>query len=91
MQPDQVRKFDAYDPFPGAADSKFGFKMGSASYAPWFSLYDRSSGQGLFIGYDYFGRWASSFMAAQDQSINSHFKLAGYHQTLAPGSVDYDA
>ena len=58
---DQVRNFDAYDPFPGAADSKFGFKMGSASYAPWFSLYDRTSGQGLFIGYDYFGRWASSF------------------------------
>ena len=86
LQANHVRNFDAYDPFPGAADSKFGFKMGSASYAPWFALYDRASRQGLFIGYDYFGRWASSFAPAEDQSVTSHFKLAGYHQTLAPGA-----
>ena len=61
LEANHIRNFDAYDPFPGAADSKFGFKMGSASYAPWFALYDRASRQGLFIGYDYFGRWASSF------------------------------
>ncbi len=82
----QHRNFDSYDPFPGAADSKFGFKMGSASYAPWFALYDRSSKQGLFIGYDYFGRWQASFAPAQNQSITSQFKLAGYRQTLAPGA-----
>jgi len=86
FQANQNRNFDSYDPFPGAKDSKFGFKMGSASYAPWFALYDRSSKQGLFIGFDYFGRWTSSFMPAQDQTVTSMFKLAGYRQTLAPGA-----
>jgi hypothetical protein len=86
LQLNQDRKFDSYDPFPGAKDPKFGFKMGSATYAPWFALYDRSSKQGLFIGFDYFGRWASSFMPVQDKTISSQFRLAGYRQTLAPGT-----
>jgi hypothetical protein len=80
------RKFDSYDPFPGAADSKFEFKMGSASYAPWFALYDHSSRQGVFVGFDYFGRWASSVIAAQNQSITMQLRLAGYRQVIAPGS-----
>jgi hypothetical protein len=86
LQANRLRKFDSYDPFPGAKDSKFGFKMGSASYAPWFALYSRSSKQGMFIGFDYFGRWATSFAPAQDQTVISTFRLAGYHQTLAPGA-----
>ena len=86
LQPNQDRKFDSYDPYPGAKDSKFEFKMGSASYAPWFALYDRSSKQGLFIGFDYFGRWASDFTTGRDEKISSQLKLAGYHQTLSPGA-----
>ena len=86
FQANKSRTFDSFDPFPGAADSKFGFKMGSASYAPWFALYDRSSKQGLFIGFDYFGRWTSSFIPAQDDSVTVQLKVAGYRQTLAPGA-----
>jgi len=85
LKPGVERKFDSYDPFPGAADSKFEFKMGSASYAPWFALYDRSSRQGLFIGFDYFGRWASTFAPQKDGAVNSAIKLAGYRVNLPPG------
>jgi hypothetical protein len=60
--------------------------MGSASYAPWFALYDHSSRQGVFVGFDYFGRWASSVIAAQNQSITMQLRLAGYRQVIAPGS-----
>jgi hypothetical protein len=86
LRPGQERKFDSYDPFPGVKKSKFEFKMGSATYAPWFALYDRPSKQGMFIGFDYFGRWNSTFAPAQDQSVSSQFKLAGYRQALAPGA-----
>lgn len=79
------RMFDSYDPFPGAAKSRYGFKMGSAIYAPWNALYDRSSNQGLFIGFDYFGHWTSSFTAGEDGSVRAEFQVAGHHQILAPG------
>ena len=78
-------KFDSYDPFPGAADSKVEFKMGSASYAPWFALFDHRLKQGVFVGFDYFGRWASTVMAARDQSITMQLKLAGYRQVITQG------
>jgi hypothetical protein len=86
LQANQSRNFDSYDAFPGAKDSKFEFKMGSASYAPWFALFSRSSKQGLFMGFDYFGRWASSFAPGQDQRVTATFRLAGYHQVLNPGA-----
>jgi hypothetical protein len=79
------RKFDSYDPFPGAPKSKYRFKMASATYAPWNALFNRSSGQGLFIGFDYFGHWTSSFTAGEDGLLRAEFKVAGHHQTLAPG------
>ena len=85
LQPGLPRKFDSYDPFPGVAQSKYGIKMGSAIYAPWNALFDRSTGQGMFIGFDYFGHWTSSFKAGEDGSIRVEFRVAGHHQTLAPG------
>ncbi len=85
LQPGLPRKFDSYDPFPGVAQSKYGFKMGTATYAPWNALFDRSSGQGLFMGFDYFGHWTSSFVAGEDGSIRTEFRVAGHHQTLRPG------
>ncbi|MGO4211869.1 hypothetical protein AB4043_13710, partial [Terriglobus sp. YAF25] len=80
------RNFDSYDPFPGATNSRFGFKMGSATYAPWFALFDRAQQEGIVVGFDYFGRWASSFRPNADQSISMQLKVAGYHQSLAPGA-----
>ncbi|MCL5744453.1 MAG: hypothetical protein M1541_11100, partial [Acidobacteria bacterium] len=85
LQPDLPRKFDSYDPFPGSDRSKYAFKMGTATYAPWNALYDRVSKQGLFIGFDYFGHWTSVFAGAADGSLEAEFRVAGHHQILAPG------
>ncbi len=81
------REFDSYDPFPGAADSKFGFKMGSATYAPWYSLYDAHDKQGVFLGFDYFGRWASSFTLSSPASVSIGLKVSGYRKVLNPGET----
>ncbi|MEN6535752.1 MAG: hypothetical protein ABFD89_18960 [Bryobacteraceae bacterium] len=84
LQPGSPRRFDSYDPFPGTAKSKYGFRMGSASYAPWNALFNRSSGQGVFIGFDYFGHWMSGFSAGEDGAVRGEFRVAGHHQLLAP-------
>ena len=50
---------------PLAADASRVFGAGSASYAPWVALYDHASKDGMFIGWDYFGHWASSYTLDQ--------------------------
>jgi hypothetical protein len=59
--------------------------MGSATYAPWNALMNRGNGDGLFIGWDYFGHWASDFTATANGIVNVDFKVAGHKQALAPG------
>jgi hypothetical protein len=79
------RDFDSYDPFPGLAGAKYGFRMGSSTYAPWNALLDKTTRQGIFLGWDYFGHWASRFEAEADGRIRIEFRVAGHRQTLAPG------
>jgi len=62
----------------------YGFRPGTSSYAPWYALLDRDTGDGIFIGWDYFGHWASSFDLS-DGTIKARLKVAGHKQTLAPG------
>lgn len=63
----------------------YGFRPGSASYAPWYSLYGNDTKQGVFIGWDYFGHWTSSFSLNSNGSVTVQLKLAGHKQSLAPG------
>ncbi len=69
-------------PVPGAGRS---FRMGSSSYAPWNALMSRETGEGLFIGWDYFGHWASDFTLTESGAVNARFRVAGYEKTLQPG------
>ncbi len=62
-----------------------GFRAGTASYAPWYALYNRSSKDGLFIGWDYFGHWSSAFSRRADGSVGTQLTVAGHKQILAPG------
>ena len=62
-----------------------GHRMASSSYAPWYTLFDRQSQDGLIIGWDYMGHWASRFAAGGDGTIQASLKVAGHRQTLAAG------
>ncbi|MHB8522514.1 MAG: alpha-amylase family protein [Limisphaerales bacterium] len=66
-------------------DTRHGFRPGSASYAPWYALYAQDTKQGVFIGWDYFGHWTSSFALHPNGSVTAQLGVAGYRQTLAPG------
>ena len=39
----------------------YGPRMGSQSYAPWYALLAKDTHEGVVVGWDYFGHWASSF------------------------------
>ncbi|MBI4165371.1 MAG: alpha-galactosidase [Acidobacteria bacterium] len=60
-------------------------KVGSSSYAPWVALVDRQTQDGVFIGWDYFGHWASSYALAADGGVSVKLHVAGFRRTLAPG------
>ena len=53
----------------GAGGGGYGFRMGTSTYAPWYALLGRDTGDGLVIGWDYFGHWASSFERAADGTV----------------------
>lgn len=65
------------------ADPNYHFRMGTASYAPWYALTNGKSG--LVIGWDYFGHWTSGFDLAPDGLVTSELRVAEYNKTLAPG------
>lgn len=62
-----------------------GVRMGSSSYAPWTALFSRDTKAGIFIGWDYFGHWGSSYTHNLDGSVTVRLHVAGHRQTLAPG------
>jgi hypothetical protein len=63
----------------------YGPRMGSQSYAPWYALLAKDTHEGVVVGWDYFGHWASSFQRQRNGSVTMQLKVAGYKRTLAPG------
>ena len=92
------RGFDSYEHFPyepgtvppptgKANDSLWAYRWrpGSASYAPWTALQGRDGQGGLFVGWDYFGHWRSSYTLSADGSVSGKLVVAGFTRKLAPG------
>jgi hypothetical protein len=63
----------------------YGFRMGTGSYAPWYALLAKDTHDGVVVGWDYFGHWASSFQVNAGGAVTVQLKVAGHKQTLAPG------
>jgi hypothetical protein len=68
-----------------ARDTRYHGRPGTLSYAPWAALFSKDTRDGLFVGWDYFGHWASSFALGADGAVTVQLKVAGHKQTLAPG------
>ena len=69
----------------GQASGGYGFRPGTSTYAPWYALYNRDTKQGVFVGWDYFGHWTSSFSANAQGDVAAGLEVAGYKNTLEPG------
>ena len=70
-----------------STDEKPGFRAGSSSYAPWAALYNRTTREGMFIGWDYFGHWGSSYTLDRDGRVAARLHVAGYKRDLMPGET----
>jgi hypothetical protein len=70
-----------------STDAKVGFRAGSSSYAPWVALYNHSSRDGLLIGWDYFGHWASSYTLDGRGGVRARMNVQGYDRDLMPGET----
>jgi len=70
---------------PSWTSDRYGFRMGSGTYAPWYALLAKDTRDGVVIGWDYFGHWASSFRRNADGAITVQLKVAGHKQTLTSG------
>ena len=64
----------------------YSFRMGSGTYAPWYALLAKDTRDGVVIGWDYFGHWASSFVRSANGSVTAELRLANHKHTLAPGA-----
>jgi hypothetical protein len=85
---DYHRHFDATDRpecLPGKPCTEK-WQMGSSIYAPIQAFYDRQSKGGLFIGWDYLGRWASDVGNYRGAPVYVSLMVSGYKQQLSPGA-----
>ena len=64
--------------------SERGPKGGSASYAPWYAYRNHASGDGVFIGWDYFGRWNTLSEMRDQQTYHHRLKVMNYQYELPP-------
>ena len=65
--------------------SEQGPKGGSASYAPWYAYHNTKTGDGIFIGWDYFGRWNAVSERRADHVYHQRLKVMNYRRALMPG------
>jgi hypothetical protein len=87
LSPAYARNFsstDAPECLPGQ-DCPKGGSMGNSIYAPIYVFFNRNSKDGILVGWDYLGRWASYVGNYQGEPVNVGLKVAGYKKSLAPG------
>jgi hypothetical protein len=63
------------------------FSETSARYEPWFSLFDRQSSDGVYMGYDYFGNWAAPIGRRDGSGESLSLNIPNYDDPVAPGQV----
>lgn len=82
-----ARTFDSTDK-PERAEvggSSYGDSMpwGAGAYLQWFCIDDAGSQEGLFVGFDYYGRWAADIGNYFGGSGYVGVRVAGYQKELA--------
>ncbi len=70
-------------PVPGAR--RHAFIWAPAAMLLGTRCMSRDTGEGVFMGWDYFGHWASDFTLTENGAVNARFRVAGYDKTLQPG------
>src|SRR5581483_7139031 len=59
--------------------------LGSTAYAPITVYFNRNTKDGVFVGWDYLGRWGSRIGNYERGPVNIGYRLVKFEHTLAPG------
>lgn len=80
-----ARVFDSYDVFGCTSTScaKNAFSETSENYIPWFGLWNRSTQDGIYMGFDYYGRWQAPIGRQNSKTVSLSMALSGYSKSLA--------
>jgi len=87
------RVFDSNDQFDCPYDTNGGtctqntYAFSSEIYIPWFSLWNRTNQDGVYIGFDYFGRWNAHTGTQSGGKISLSLSIDNYSKVLAPSTV----
>ena len=63
-----------------------GFRLGTQTYAPWFCLADRETGEAVCVGFDCMAHWRAEF-GPGEAGTEADIRLVGYSRELAPGET----
>lgn len=74
-----------YQDYRGCTPS--GFQASSTDYAPWFSLWNRNTSDGLYLGLSYHGRWATAVGNADGGAGDLTVTIPNYSSSLAAGAT----
>lgn len=88
------RTFDSYDAFgctnAEAAQSggcpQTGWSETSSAYIPWFSMWNTASNNGVYMGFDYNGRWAAPIGAQNGEAGSLALDIPNYDSAIQPGA-----
>ena len=89
LTPAYARNFastDALECLPGQICPKSG-SMGSSAYAPIYVLFNRTAKDGLFVGWDYLGRWASEVGNFSGAPVNVGLESDRVQKTPRAGAL----
>lgn len=76
-----------YQDFHSSACAKNSWSETSSSYIPWFSLWDRSNKDGVYMGFDYYGHWAAPIGDQQGGAGSLSLQIPNYDKALSAGEV----
>lgn len=62
------------------------FLATSTNYQPWFALFNREREDGIYAGFDYFGRWSATFGLRDGVGSSLSMFLPNYDAPLAAGT-----
>lgn len=86
------RVFDSADQFDCPYDTvgscaQDSYTETSSVYIPWFSIWNRSNNDGVYIGFDYFGRWNAHTGTQSGGKASLSLSIDNYTSLLAPNEM----
>lgn len=72
---------------PDACAEGGAFNLSSYVYTPWFGIWDEAHRDGLYVGFDYFGRWRAPIGARNGGDVSVSASIPNYDSDVAPGKT----